>query len=415
MSSYRSARAAYAFAFVIAAPAAALALEDFTLNNLVIPADNETTVTMTQVAFTQTNLTKDEATKLFTPATPENDKKAIAAKMQAAKIAIPEMKIAAKDGSGTARNFIVTEVNAGKFKRIDFAGGEGSFKVLEMNDGKITFRALSVEDGDFSRAMDSLSKGDPSSMAGSRISKMTWAGFDATFPDKDTKSNVPGGNIVHLSLASAGGQGTYDGDVPLKGSFEMKNLVIELPKASSAGQQLVAFGYDKLDFGLTVGGSYDLAKKTYLMNDFTLSGAGAGSLGFTGTFTNVERDAFTKSRPDRMADLMKGEVASAGIKFINSGLAEKAIAFYAKTQGKTPDQTKRELAGMVVGMAPMMLGNDPAIAKVANAVSDFITSPKSLAISMTAKGQPVKISELMEIRDPSSFLARVDIDAVANR
>jgi hypothetical protein len=414
MGSYRSARAALACAFVMLAPAAALALSDVTLDNIQIK-DEDATVAIPHVLFAQTNITKDEAAKLFSKDAPETDRKAIVAKMQAAKISIPAMQFTAKDGSGSAHDFVVTGVNAGRFKRIDFAGGEASFKVVDPNDGKVTLRQLTVEDGDFSRVLAALSEGQPASMAGSRLSKLTWAGFDATFPDKETSKSAPGGNLIHVSLASASGQGTYEGDTPVKGSFELKNLVVELAKGSSAGKQLAAFGYDKLDLGLTAGGAYDAAKKTYQLDDFTISAAGAGSLGLTGTFTNVDRSSFDKTGPERLAELMKGEIASLGLKFVNSGLAENAIAFYAKTQHKNAEQVKRELAGMVVGMAPMMLGNDPAIAKVANAVSAFIANPKSLSIALTAKGEPVKVGELMAIRDPHAFLARVSVDAVANR
>ena len=403
--------AALLLACVFAAPS--WAAESYTLENLTLDTPNGS-VALPRVEFTDSNINKDEAAQLFALATPTDARAAIAQKLQAARLAIPEARFEGKQGRATAHDFIVTGLDKGRFKRLDFAGGEGTFTVPNVGDGAVKVRPLSIEDGDYSVALAAISAGDPGAGL-SRLSKLTWAGLEATFPDKETPKDAAGGNLVHVDLASVAHTGTYQDNLPLKGQFVLKNLVVVPPPASKMAEQLKAFGYDKLDFGMTAKGAYDPSAKSYMLDDMTISAANGGSIGLRGTFVGLQKEAFTGVGSARSSALAAAQVASAGLKFINTGLVDKAIAFYGKTQNKSPDQVKREIAGMVMGVAPALLGGAPASQKIADAIAKFVANPGSIALAMTARGAPVRFSELWTIRDPQTFLARMDVDAIANQ
>ena len=400
-----------AFAALFAGPA--LALDSFTLENVKIEG-REIMAILPRVEFTDTNINRDDAAKLFSPLVSLDDRVALIKKLSAARIAIPEAQISGKNGGAIARGFVAANVDAGKVKRFDFAGLDGTFIIPDAGEGNVKVRPLSAEDADYSGAIAAMQSGDARSVTG-RLASLTWAGFEAAFPDKLTAKDAPGGNMVHVDLGSVTHVGTYDGDVPLKGSFVMKNLVITPPKASRFSQQLVAFGYDKLDLGFTAAGVYDPAAKTYALDDFTLSGAGAGTIGLRGTFLGLEKSAFLGNGSARMTALTNGEVASLGIKFVNNGLVDKAIAFYGKMQNRSPDQVKSEIATIVTAIAPNFLGGSEASKKIAAAVAKFVANPASIALAMTARGAPVRFTDLWGIRDPEAFLARMDVDAIANQ
>lgn len=70
---------------------------------------------------------------------------------------------------------------------------------------------------------------------------------------------------------------------------------------------------------------------------------------------------------------------------------------------------------MIVGMLPMLMGGDPAALKLSEALSAFVTQPKSLSISLKGKKGPINFTDLSKLADPSALLSQVEITAVANR
>ena len=233
-----------------------------------------------------------------------------------------------------------------------------------------------------------------------------------TFPDKDTPATAAGGNLYKVAIASVEGQGTYAGDLPDKGSGELKSLTIEPPKASKFGQGLAEFGYDRIDIGFTMSGSYDANAKTYVLDDYTIRGVDAGSLGFKAQFGDIDKSAFSGDQASRLAALANGNVSSAAVSFVNNGLFEKAVAYIAKMQKKTPDAIKQQWSAMATQLLPALLGGNPAALKLATAVTKFIAAPKALTITAKAKGGPLAFSEFTTAA-PALLLQRIDLDATA--
>ncbi len=402
-----------AFGLAMSFSGGAFALETFTLENLQIDGKDAKTI-IPRADFVDTNLSRDEASKLFTASQDRDAVAALLEKLEARRIAIPEIRIDAKAGKATVRGIEATDLKGGRFAKIQIAGVDGSFSTEGVSGGVLKVGALLLEDGEYAKALGALRTGDATKFMW-RIGKIDFAGFEISVPDKDMKADAPGGNLYTIRLASVTSRNTYQGDLPLKGVFDLKNLTITPPAASKMGQDLQAFGYPKLDVSLNASGMYDPAKKTFALDEFTLSGVDAGSLAFKGLFASVEPESMRGGGPSQMPALMRSEIANLTIRFANAGLVEKAIAFFGKMQNRTPEQVKREFASMVTSMAPMMLGPDPAVQKIANAVADFVRDPKSLMVSLAAKGAPVKLEDLTKLRDPSEFLAKVNVDAAANR
>jgi hypothetical protein len=307
-------------------------------------------------------------------------------------------------------DFQATGVNAGKVDHISLAGMDGGGAMPNVGQATMHSGAIAIDGGDFSRLLPALRDGDMASVGPAHVSHFSWQGFTMTFPDKDTPANAAGGNLYKIAIASIEGQATYKGDLPAKGSGAMKDLTIEPPKASQVGQSLTAFGYDKIDIGFTMSGSYNADAKTYVLDDYTINGVNAGTLGFKAQFGGIDQSAFTGDQKTKLAALAAGNVSSLALSYVNNGLFEKAVAFVAKMQKQTPDAIKQQWSAMTTQLLPALLGGDPASLKLATAVTKFIAAPKTLTVTVKAKGTPVAFSDIMS-GAPAELMKRIDLDA----
>jgi hypothetical protein len=139
-----------------------------------------------------------------------------------------------------------------------------------------------------------------------------------------------------------------------------------------------------------------------------------GSVGLKADFGDIDPALFTGDEGARMQALLGGSIASIQIKLVNSGMFEKALAFYAKQEGTTADALKLQVAATTTQMVPVLLGGSPDALKVASEAQKFITEPKNLTLSVKSKGAPLKASDFMG-GDPTAILGKVDISAVANQ
>ena len=112
---------------------------------------------------------------------------------------------------------------------------------------------------------------------------------------------------------------------------------------------------------------------------------------------------------------MKGKTTGMNLRYVDSGLFDKALVFFAKSQGKDPAAVRKEWAMMIVGMLPMLMGGDSVALRLSEALSAFVTQPKSLAISLKGKNGPINFADFGRFADPSYLLSQVEITAVANK
>ena len=395
-------------------PAFALS-QDVTLENIVIKKDDKGSVTVKKAVFEGTNLNKEEIAKLFSPATSKDENAALAAKLSAAKISIPEISLSGPKAVGAVRDFIAVNVNAGKAASVGVAGFDLAAKIDDGGDVSVRGGALTINDADFSTLLAGLREGDVTRGA-FRYSKFTWTGLDAVFPDPQTPKGAPGGNQVQLAMGALTSTATYDGEVFRSTTGELKSLVIILPKASSGGQALAAFGYERVQLGMTAAGDYDPATKKLNITDYTLTGVNMGAFGVKASLGSVDKEVFGAGDPaKRAAGWLKGDLSSLTLKYVNNGLFEKSLAFLAAQQKKSPDALKKEWAGLAQGVIPAMLGGSPDAKKLADAVAAFITNPRSLTITAKAKDAPVPFADFSAMKSPLEALSRVNLSATANQ
>ena len=225
---------------------------------------------------------------------------------------------------------------------------------------------------------------------------------------------APGGNLNRFRLAAIEGTNDKSALPKLRATFEFRNFVFEPVKGSSEAASLNEYGYDKLDLGLKIIGTYDEAGKKLSVENVTFSGVDMGSLGLKAELGNyVKPKAGSPQAADQQA-FLNATLSSVQLAYVNSGMFEKAVSVLAKQQGKAPDAMKAEWSAIATAMLPAILGGDPAGKTIGDAVSKFIASPKSLTIGATAKGAPVKIQELSGAKSPQDVLSKINVTASAN-
>ena len=120
--------------------------------------------------------------------------------------------------------------------------------------------------------------------------------------------------------------------------------MIQPPNTSDGAKQLAAVGYDKLDLGFTFAGSYDPATKVYALSDLTLRGVDAGSFGVKAQLDGIEKSVLSGPQSARMIGLFGAGVSSIELRFVNAGLVEKTLTYFAKEQGKSAEDIYEGLA-----------------------------------------------------------------------
>ena len=410
----------------LAISAAQALTQDVVLENIKIDlppkSDGKGAILIRKASFEGTNLSKEEIARFFSLANTPEDARALAAKMTAAKISIPEVVFnfeASKDKDVSAvtvnlKDFVATRVEQGKAAKIVFGGGDASAKKDAADVFKVVIGSYTIEDADFSSLLAALKQGDISA-AMVKYSKVTFTGVDLSVVDKETPATTPGGNMMHFKLGTGSAVMSFEGDIFRKASGEVSSLSLEFPKASKAGQALAAFGYDKLDLGFKVSANYDPATKKLVLDDYTITGVNAGALSFKGQFGSIDPVIFTAGDKDARAKaLMAADFSSMTLRFANSGLAEKGLAFAAAMQKKSPDALKGEITGMAKAAIPGVLGGEVG-KKIADAIVAFIAAPKNLTVDIKAKGGALKFMDLANARSPQDVLPKVDLNAVANQ
>lgn len=385
---------------------------DVSLDNLKIE-DKGQVATIAHVDVTDTNLSKDEVAKLFQPGTKPEEAADILRRMKAAKVSIPEIVSKDHDFVVTVRNLVATDINEGKVGKLAIDGVSGTnapgAKLASMSVGPAF-----VENADLSRLLDAArNKADVEPTAlGQAVGHMLIKDIDAT-TEATSPDDKPVG-VNHIHVAAVEGIGDRAALPKERGTFEIRNVLFEPAKGSSEAATLGQLGYDKLDMGLKIAGSYDPTTKKLSIEDVTISGVDMGALGLKAELSNYAKP--TEKSPDASQKAMlNAELNSVQLSFVNAGLFQNALKIVAKQQGKSPDAVKAEWGAIATAMLPAILGGDPAGTAIGGAVQQFVNNPKSITIAATAKGAPVRIGDLKEAQSPQDVLSKINVTASANK
>jgi hypothetical protein len=364
------------------------------------------------IDFAGSNLSREEIDALLAIDTPADRRTSLGARLKASSASIAEIVIGVPArGPLTFTGFRAENVDQGKIRRLTLAGGQGG-PTIQGETGSFRAGALTIDEIDVSSVLNGLIKGSLLA-AKPTVARLSWNGFEASFPDKDVPASAPGGNMVKIRLGALDAQTTFEGGMPTKSTTAIRNLVVELPKASETGKTLADAGYERIDVSMTSAIAFNPAKKSLMIDDLTISGVGMGSVGLRAEFGNIDPALLTGDPMAALATLMTVEFTSTELTIVNDGLIDKALAVAAKEQGKKPEQLKKEAGAMVTQFAPMMLGGDPSSLQVAAALGAFIRDPKSLSVKVSGKDGPLKFTD-MDFDQPMSILQDLEITAAAN-
>ena len=408
----------YALPFLFAASLAVLPAgfaaaqsNDVRIDSLKL-GEGEDVVELKGIAFTGASLSRDEVGALLARETPADQRTALAGRLKAASGSIAEIVVGDRaKGPLTFTGLRVEAIDQGKIRRLTLAGGQGG-PLIQGEPGSFRAGALTIDEIDLSTVLASLTKGSLIA-AKPTVARLSWNGFEASFPDKDVAASAPGGNIIKVSLGALDGQSVYEGGLPVKSSAALRNLVLEFPKASEIGAKLAEAGFQRLDMSLTSSVAFNPAKKSLRIDDLTMSGVGLGSFGLRAEFGNIDPVLMNGDPMAALATLLTIELASTELIVTNDGFFNKALAMAAKEQGKKPEQLQQEAGALATQFTPMLLGGDPSSLQVAAALGAFIRDPKSLSVMVKGRNGPLKITDL-DFEQPMMMLQKVEISAAAN-
>ncbi len=379
--------------------------------------DKDTTATIKRIEVLGSNLEKSEIIKLFETSTKPEERATLLAKLQASKFSIPDIQISGKDEfKGAFKDFLAVNIDKGKVGKLTLTGFEGADKAAKGSTS-IKIGATMMESVDLSKILEAARTGKPPEAMDfqNQASKMSVTNISVMTPDAKTPKDAAGGNSNKITVASIEGTSEATSGTVKKGMFEVKNMTIEFPKASSEAKSLAEFGYEKLDMGMKMRATIDETAKKFNFEEITLSGVNMGALTLAGKFENFVQSPAGASQDVKMANLMAAQIASVQISFANSGVFDKAVAQMAKQQNGKAEDLKAQWSAMAGSMLPAILGGDPAGKTIGDAVVKFISNPKNVTIGATSKGAPIAISSFTTAKSPADVLSKINVTASANQ
>ncbi|MFN3890691.1 MAG: hypothetical protein ACK4MV_09865 [Beijerinckiaceae bacterium] len=398
--------------------AVAQVLQSYVVENVKTQSsDKSADVAIARIEVVGANVTRADLERLLTPDLPAETRGEIMMNLQAQRIFVPEVVITRtgdEKGRFVLRDYLVVNLDRARFDRISLGSISGTMTTKEKSEGTFNSGQITLEGGDFSKVAAAAKAGNATDGV-AKLRLFSWSGFELAVTDAKVPATAAGGNTYRFGLKSANAKTDYAGDVPTRATANFNGMFFYAPPASDVGQSLAKFGYDRMEFGINFDGAYNPANKSFALTDYSISGLNAGTIALAGAFANIDASTFTANLEGRVASLMKGNIADVNLRYVDAGLFDKALVFYAASQGKDPSSVRKEWAMMIVGMLPMLMGGDPAALKISEALSAFVTQPKSLTISLKGKNGPVNMSDLGKLMDPASLLSQVAITAIANR
>ncbi len=358
------------------------------------------------VAFGKTNFNIEDVQKLFALTVPGDQKLALVQKLKAETIAISSIEIEPPEhGVHVALNGLeATGVDAGKIGKLAIAGLEGFDKEDKI---RVKSGALLVEDADFTQVLKAIT--GETTLPRARLSHLSLAGLDIVAPDRRG-----GEGAHHIAFDSFDIKNEYDGEVIKHGSTSLKGLVVEPAPGSELGDFLASLSYLQLELDAAMDVRYDAATKSFSLDQLSIDGRQMGSIVASASFANVDPALFTGDQKAILQAFLAAGAASAEIKFVNSGAVERALAFFAKERRLTPSAFRLQVAAATVEQAAVLLSPSSDALSAAIEAQKFIASPKTLVISVRAKGAPLRPIDFQDASDLHDILQRINISAVAN-
>ncbi|MFH1102405.1 MAG: hypothetical protein V1714_01380 [Pseudomonadota bacterium] len=163
-------------------------------------------------------------------------------------------------------------------------------------------------------------------------------------------------------------------------------------------------GYQNIKADMEVDYEYDDRKREFRLNTLRLGAKEIGDIDFSFRLTNIELD------PEKMALMLFTfpliEINEAELSYTDDSLVRRLLNFYARKEGKTVDETIRQLT--VKMDEEIARANDPLVTQSIEAVKKFINKPNKIMVSLSPK-EPVSIGSLRDLVYQNEYIKLLNI------
>jgi hypothetical protein len=231
---------------------------------------------------------------------------------------------------------------------------------------------------------------DPSEMHSSaKLTPFSHLGIDGITVSDKTMPDPIKVDAVSIDLGNVVDGAPNDGKLAVTGIFVPGSVLSADEQTKTWVDQL---GYQSLSLDVAIEGAYDSTKDSMQIKTITIDGKDVGKLAISGIFGGLPRQKLQNA--DKMKELLStATVASAIVRFDNTGIVERVLDMQAKAMGATRDQFVDQISG-ALPLLLSALGNQGFQDKVSAAAAIFLKDPKSLTIT-AAPGTPVPVMQII--------------------
>jgi len=207
------------------------------------------------------------------------------------------------------------------------------------------------------------------------------------------------GKVADIAKISSSIDG-MDGDLPTSGQFSVSSATIDVKLLETKeSKALTDLGYETLTVDLAGSGKWDPEEATLVIPEMKIDAKEAASLSLSFSLGGVTREVITElneksDKPEEaMALLQNVTIENAKIRLDDASLTGRILDQEAQKAGV---ETPQYVAGLT-GSLPLMLGmlqNKELEGQVAQAVTEYLTTPGSLELN-AAPSAPVPLSQIM--------------------
>ena len=220
-----------------------------------------------------------------------------------------------------------------------------------------------------------------------------------TFDVKNIQVRDEDGKVADIQSISSSID-SMDGDLPTSGSFMLSGATIDVKQLEvEEAKSLTELGYETLSLDVSASGTWDPDAATVNIPELKIDAKDAASLSLSLSLGGVTREVVeqleekSENPEEAMALLQNVSVINAKIRLDDDTLTGRILDQEAKKAGVEVPVFVSQLTGTL----PLMLGmlqNKELEEQVAQAVTEFLTTPGSLEI-VAAPAAPVPFSQVM--------------------
>jgi hypothetical protein len=205
--------------------------------------------------------------------------------------------------------------------------------------------------------------------------------------------------------------------VPTAGRIDLSGLT--LPASAVAGVpglgSLGLYGYADLDLKVVADTAWDAAAKELKFGEISISGKDMGTVRINGLLGGIGPEVFDPDAGVSGFAMLSATAKALDLTIENTGLFERFIAAQSKVLSLKPEELKQEYVTASLYGVPAILGNSAGAKAIGTAMSQFVSKPGTLFLSVRPKnGAGIGMLEFSAAPTPAAVLDRLTVDAKAN-